>query len=181
MIEIIISYILGMISGVMLFIIGVSIYARRQMKQKISKVMNSVEDALANASIGDLPKKNLLKVKDITVKQLELKGYLDYPQKNSLHGKHKNQIISEVKELEEEKIKLLQEILTAGFDPVVSTLDANGEIQSVKLSEYMREQGLTPDTTPSPADVAKKEREERKSKFQVFSGGKDVPSGDNSN
>ena len=113
----------------------------------------------------------LKRVKEITTEQLDLQGHASGPQKNALHGRHKNGIIGQIKVLEEEKSEILRSILHDGHDPLLTTIDDSGTVHQMKLSEYMvymgitmkpKEQLATPEPTPT-----------QKSKFTVYKGGKD--------
>ncbi len=88
----------------------------------------------------------------IVQEQAALVGQLDSPSKSASHSKHKNSIVRQIKQLEEEKVKLLREVLDSGFDPDVTVIDEKREKQSMKLSTYLEKQGHSPTPDPTPTD-----------------------------
>lgn len=113
----------------------------------------------------------LKRVKEITAEQLDLQGHASGPQKNALHGRHKNGIIGQIKALEEEKNEILRSILRAGHDPSLTTMDETGTVHQMKLSEYMVYMGITMEPKDQPATP--EPTSTQKSKFTVYKGGKD--------
>jgi hypothetical protein len=84
----------------------------------------------------------LSKVKELTSLQLELQKSISGPQKNSLDGKHKNYLMRELKDIEEEKTEILKSIISDGHDPVISTMDTAGVVTKGKLSEFLAQHGI---------------------------------------
>lgn len=119
------------------------------------------------------------RVKDIADEQLELHSRIDGPQKNALHGKHKNSLLSQLKALDEEKTSILQSILSDGHDPRLKTIDGNGVITEMKLSEFMATMGYVTQKPTTPPPAAKPSGPERMGKFTVYRGGKDDEDGGN--
>lgn len=115
------------------------------------------------------------RVKAIINEQLDLLQAADGPQKNSLDGKYKNGLNRTVKDLEKEKVQILQSILADGFDPEITTQDHTGVVHKLLLSEFMAETGALP---PPPAPV--KPKSPRIGKFTIHKGGKDDGSGNTS-
>lgn len=110
------------------------------------------------------------RVKEITNEQLELSRQVDGPQKNGLDGKFKNNKISQMKALDEEKNNILRSIILDGNDPEITTVDTSGVVSKMKLSEYMAYMGITmePKKDKSPGVTA-----EKVGRFTVVKGGKD--------
>jgi hypothetical protein len=151
----------------------------KKLKHVLDKLNKDLEDAfisLGNSSFKD----RMDKVKEITMQQLDLRSQIEGPQKNGLHGRHKNGLISEIKRLEEEKIEVLKSILNDNLDPEVSILDENNQTKTMKLSEYMNLMGHVYAKKTQDAPTTKT------NKFTVYTGGKassppddDGGSGDN--
>jgi hypothetical protein len=115
--------------------------------------------------------KKLSQVKDIIEKQNSLNAQISMPQKNSLDGKYKNTLISEIKLLEEEKLKLLKSILDDGYDPTISTLDSSGVVSNIKLSDLISNIAKKPeDALNSIKNTYTKPQ--KKHAFTVIYGGK---------
>jgi hypothetical protein len=112
-------------------------------------------------------KDRLVKVQEITAKQLELSDLVSQPSKNSLHSKYKNGINQEIKTLEEEKSAILKSIIKDGFDPSVAVLNADGVKETLKLSEYMARAGIDMEDDLDPNDPTVK----KVGKFTVYKGG----------
>lgn len=108
------------------------------------------------------------RIKEITNEQLDLTRQVDGPQKNSMHGKHKNSLISKIKSLDEEKNDLLRSILLDGHDPELTTVDNAGVVTHMKLSEYMVLMGIKMEPKKPTSPTA-----ERVGRFTVVKGGKD--------
>jgi hypothetical protein len=119
------------------------------------------------------------RVKAIADEQVELSRRADGPQKNSLDGKYKNSLISQMKILDEEKNSILQSILSDGHDPRLKTIDGNGVITEMKLSEFMATMGYVTQKPTTPPPAAKPSGPERMGKFTVYRGGKDDEDGGN--
>ena len=101
-------FILGFLTGVasmMYFVVYVG-------KKLSSKDKPSLEDRMK-------------RVKAIADEQIELHSRIDGPQKNALHGKHKNSLLSQLKALDEEKTSILQSILSDGHDPKLKAIDTH--------------------------------------------------------
>lgn len=177
----IINFIAGFLLGSLATLLIFIWLGRAVLKKQVNKAISSVKSSakLKNTE-GDAM---MDKVRELTLEQLDLKGQLDQPQKNALHGKHKNSISSRIKELEEQKLDLLRKTLALGYDPMIGTIDENGEIQKMKLSEYMVEYGITEKETKAETAPAPK----KENPFKVIEGGKgdqdpkEGEDGDNSN
>ena len=107
------------------------------------------------------------RIKEIASLQMDLQGAADGPQRNAMDGKYKNSLMGKMKELEEEKVSILNSILKDGFDPQVSLLKEDGTTEIVKLSEFLAGEG---EFVPPAAKDAKVKQV---GKFTVLKGGKD--------
>lgn len=151
-------YVLGMISGAMLMIVATILVGKRAMDKRKESSAKKVESVSSR----------MKKVKELTAEQLELQSHAQGPQKNALHGKHKNGLIGRIKELETTKNEILKSIITDGFDPEITVLDETGVVTTIKLSEYLAQTGITiPPKNPPPSPTR------QVGKFTVYKGGKD--------
>lgn len=176
-INLIVGFLIGALSMFLVFLwLGRSV-----LKKQINKAISSVKKS--TTSTASTEGSDILdQVKELTLEQLDLRGQLDQPQKNALHGKHKNSISTRIKELEEQKIALLKQALASGYDPEIGTIDENGEISRMKLSVYMAEyESLYRDSDSSSKSIEKPVKKENP--FKVIEGGKsseEVPNDNNS-
>ena len=147
---------LGFMAGIATSLLFV-LYLGRQLTLK-DKEPKSSKEAMAM---------KMERVREIASEQLSLQEKIIGPQKNSLDGKYKNGLNSRLKELEEEKLVLLNSILEEGHDPTITTLDETGLPVTQKLSEFMLSMGaLTP---PKPKGKTKMKQ---LGKFTLVKGGK---------
>lgn len=170
MLEQAIGTLIGFLSGVATVLL-VSYIVVRSERNKLKKEAEQIK-----LKQEDLKKKyeivrpRLKQVADISNKQLELYAQTQEPSKNSLHSKWKNDIISEIKELEKEKRSILRSIIKEGFDPDLSlTDDRDGRKETVRLSEYMARNGISLSEADDKIESA---AAPRKNKFFVIEGGK---------
>lgn len=165
MISLIVVYVMGLITGAIAMLIVTFHIGSKSLEAKKKKLSESSEKKM---SINERMKR----VKEITNQQLDLAQQADGPQKNALHGKHKNGLIGEMKRLDEEKMTLLKSILADGHDPELTTMDEAGVVSKMKLSEYLAYLGVSMDktTTPTPTE---KPKATQIGKFTVIRGGKD--------
>lgn len=159
-------FVLGLAVGFMIgFVCAVAGMVDKQEKEEIKRLTERVKK---NDSIDE----RLKKVKAITAEQVELQSHASGPQKNALHGKHKNGVIGRIKQLEEEKAEILRSILRDGLDPELTTIDESGVVQKMKLSEYMVFMGYKLEAE-KPKETPKEARARQLGKFTVYKGGKD--------
>lgn len=156
--EIILVYLSGVISGVIVAMGFVLYVGQRSMKKSIEKKKTELDGL---KSINE----RLSKVKELTEQQLNLQSGAEGPQKNALHGRYKNGLGQEIEFLEEQKVEILKSIVKDGFDPEISTMGHDGVITKGKLSAFLTERGISLDDAPT-------EKENPRSKFTVYRGGK---------
>ena len=85
----------------------------------------------------------------LTKKQLNLAAKLDSPNKGSSHSKWKNDLVSELNAIENEKRVIFQSFLDDKVDPTISVVDENGKLRSIKISELLNEQDTANETLPT--------------------------------
>lgn len=153
-------FMLGLFTGLLIAMVTLAV-----MGMRLSKKMDRTESV----------SKRMLKVKELTKEQLELQAQTSLPQKNALHGRYKNGVIGRIKELEEEKNTILKSIITDGFDPEITVMDESGVVTSIKLSEYLGQNGIT---MPPKETTPPKTNSRQIGKFTVHKGGKDDGGGE---
>lgn len=170
-----ISFFAGFISGTFVTLYGMyAIY-----KHSLSKRKNTLEKEL-EALMGEADKilnqdnvkaeARLTRVREITEEQLELGQAVGRPQRNALDGKHQNMISRQIKALEEEKEAILASIIADGLDPLVGVQTETGDVERLKLSEYLARMNTVPPKPPTP-DELKQERI-KKLNLSLIKGGK---------
>jgi hypothetical protein len=169
-----VSFILGLILG-FVSTVGLVLYlGKKSLSKKLESKLDSLKDATKKIeSVSDRMKK----VKDIVSQQLDMQAQATMPQKNGLDGKYKNGLIREIKRLEEEKHEILKSILKDGFDPEITTIDEAGVVTSMKLSQFMADQGIV---VQKEDKQTIKETPKQIGKFTVYKGGRDDGGGETS-
>ena len=169
-----VSFILGLILG-FVSTVGLVLYlGKKSLSKKIESKLDSLKDATKKIeSVSDRMKK----VKDIVNQQLDMQAQATMPQKNGLDGNYKNGLIREIKRLEEEKHEILKSILKDGFDPEITTIDEAGVVTSMKLSQFMADQGIV---VQKEDKQTIKETPKQIGKFTVYKGGRDDGGGETS-
>lgn len=129
-ISILLAFFLGVLVGTALVLIW-SLLKLRSIDKKIPK-------ATVTRKLDPSIRDRLNKAFDITEQQLGILGALDQPQSGPLHGKHKNQLNSELKSLEDKKLNLLRSVLEDGHDPLLTILNADtNQKEKILLSEFL--------------------------------------------
>lgn len=140
-------FVLGLITAV-LSVMAWGFIRLRKLNNKVKSVADNLSSKLTGPKMTKSVKDRLSKSFDITERQIGLLGALDMPQSGPLHGKHKNQIVSELKALEEEKMSILKSIIDEGYDPKLVILNAStGVRETVLLSEFLNKQEALSDNT----------------------------------
>lgn len=142
-----IIYISGMMTGAFLMVLWAIQTSEKRKATPIEVVSDLVPKNQNTLST------RMERIKAITETQLNmLQVDVSYEQKK----------IVEV--LEDEKVQLLESILADGLDPVISTMDASGNISNMKLSEYM--------SGPARPEPRQEPKIRQMGKFTVYKGGK---------
>lgn len=153
-------FILGFILGAVSLIATVFYAGKRAISKKTTNTQGSKKPGSATDRLN--------KVKEINNRQIDLQSYAERPQKNSLDGKYKNDLIKQIKLLEEEKTEILKSIIQDGLDPEIAVVTEDGDIKSMKLSEFMANMGII---MPSKKDISTQSKADKR--FVVHRGGKD--------
>lgn len=158
--EAIVSYLLGFLSGAVLgvftFVVcSFFILRKLYLKNKDINVEVTTEgpkDPALNKSVVE----RLKKATEITKRQNEISSSTSMPSANALHSKYKNSLVRQYKDLEEEKMVILQSIVKDGFDPEVTIYNAmTQKHETMKLSDFLTNFAPNPVTKPSQAPVPK--------------------------
>ncbi len=171
---------LGIIAGMLTTFMGIEISRRIHRKQNtellalIVKLLKNTEDSIierikAPGTIVKSVSERLLKAHKITQDQLDMLAAIKQPSKNSLHSQYKNQTISEIRKLEDQKLDILQSILDDGQDPDIAVKTVSGKIEQVPLSRYMVQQADKKIKMQKPLDP----KHRSNNKFTVHEGGKE--------
>ena len=101
-----ITFMLGMFSGAAIFMLY-GFYQVKKMRKKAVGLLAKIDEIVAKATSEteakkDSIKERLVKASDIARLQMDLKSQVEMPSKNALHSRHKNGIVYEIKELEQE-------------------------------------------------------------------------------
>jgi ABC-type phosphate transport system auxiliary subunit len=132
-----ITYLLGLTTGFVAFLIY-GVYQVRELKQKRDNLVGEVKKkALEMEAQSTSIKERLTQASKLAQTQAQLRSQVELPSKNSTHSKHKNGLISEIQDLEQQKIDILKTILAEGFNPVITVVHEGGAKQEVPLSDYV--------------------------------------------
>lgn len=93
-------------------------------QEKIDKIKGSAE--------------KFLKLREITEEQLDLFRATQSPSASASHSRYKNEIMSKMKKLEEEKRSIMHSLLDDGIDPDITVLDETGSTKTMKMSEAIK-------------------------------------------
>jgi hypothetical protein len=138
-------FISGFISGLVAMGAAVMYVGGKAIKSSEAKLRKSI-DNLANqlpnpGTLDDLQyaaiEPRMARIKEIAKLQMDLQAAHDGPQRNAMDGRYKNGLMGELKQLEEEKVNILNSIVNDGFDPPVNVLKEDGTTQVTKLSAFL--------------------------------------------
>lgn len=81
-------------------------------------------------------KYRVTQISNITDRQIELASRTERPSASAAHSRYKNDIVGELKSLEEDKITIYRSILKDGIDPELQMI-MGGELKTLKMSEVI--------------------------------------------
>lgn len=110
--------------------------SREKFAKELSKTAKEITDKTKSA------RERLDRAFEICEEQFDILSGMEGPQSGPLHGKHKQQMNIELKRLEEEKMTIFRSILADGFDPKLTTINENGEKETLKLSDFIKKREL---------------------------------------
>jgi hypothetical protein len=94
----------------------------------------STDKLIKNIELMGSVKYRFTRVNEITEQQLNLIGRAERPSASAAHSRSKNDIVGQIKALEEEKIEIFRSILKDGLDPKLQIM-IEGKPQIIKMSE----------------------------------------------
>jgi hypothetical protein len=156
----------GMISGVLLFI-TYGIYKMRKLEKMKEDLLGKLETKAKDLKGQQSIIERLRAASEIAQQQLDLRDAAQQPSKNATHSRYKNGLISELQELEQQKVAILQSILNDGFDPKITVLNSAGEREEMPLSEFLQVESA------KSAEASPKEAPKQVGRFTVIKGGRD--------
>ena len=130
------SYILGLSIGM---ICGMCIYRWGQrfntallLKSLKKEIYRAYEEGVKFGAV----RLKIERINEISQEQVAYISNLDRPNASAAHARHKNTVVSTIKQLEEEKLELFRSILKDGADPTL-TVNIDGTIKQMKASELL--------------------------------------------
>lgn len=170
--NILVGFILGLLTATALFV-GFGIYQLRKIKKLKENFEQELDKEIVNLNgKRDSIRERLLKASEIMKRQVELRGHAEMPSANSAHSKYKNGLISEMTELENEKIAILQSILDDGFDPTITLVGPGGTKEEMPLSTFLNN-GVKKEAEVKQPEENQTPSVRKVGKFVVHKGGKD--------
>lgn len=170
------------VGATMALLLTALIFVGRRFLNKVKDEAVKMADATGKP-MNESVQKRLLEAAEITKVQNELAASSSMPSANALHTRHKNLMAARFKQLEEQKIAVLQSIVKEGHDPLVTVFNsATNQNEEVPLSQFLQfvtgsgtpQRPQTPVIVP-PGAVRKVERNGKM--FFVIDGGKSNPTG----
>jgi len=100
--------------------------------------LQELNDAMKDLELIGSIKQRFKDVEVLVHEQLSLMGALDAPSSSASHSKHKSDLISRIKQLEEEKLIIYKTILADGINPTLTAI-IDGDATKMKLSDAVHE------------------------------------------
>lgn len=145
------SYLLGVCIGFIAGFIVNNSYKKYNIRSLLKNIKKELVLAYDEGVKFGAVKLQLERINEISKIQLGYASALDRPNASAAHARHKNGVVSQMKELDEEKIAIFKSILSSGVDPMLS-ISIDGEIKSLRASEllpYLEGKGSLP-ADPAP-------------------------------
>jgi hypothetical protein len=148
------AFFLGMLAGALILLLAGLVYGGEISKKEDAALKKSLKDIELMGSV----KYRFTKVNEITEQQLNLISRAERPSASAAHSRSKNDIIGQIKALEEEKMVLFRSILKDGIDPKLQMI-VDGKPQTILMSEAVAAHDGTipyPDSKTEPKTVERK-------------------------
>lgn len=170
--EIFLVWFAGLVNGIVftaLIVFHIGNKALASSKKKLTDLADSLpKGGTIDETLYALIEPRMNRIKEIAKLQMDLQGATDGPQRNAMDGKYKNGLMAQIKQLEEEKVTILNSILNDGFDPPVNVLKEDGTTELTKLSTFLA--GYSSDAVGKPSEPGPVRNV---GKFVIHKGGKD--------
>ena len=143
-------YGIGVIVGVIVGILINNEYRKFNINNLLKAIKKELMEAYEEGVKHGVVQLKIQRINEISEIQIDYMNSLNRPNASAAHARHKNNLVSQVKALEEEKIALFKSILKGGADPLLAVI-IDGTIKNMKASELllMIESGYVPqDETP---------------------------------
>jgi hypothetical protein len=175
-------FLLGAITGAGAFM-AYGVYQVTKFRKKRSDLVEEIKKEAAKLDERTTSiKERLTKASQLAQAQMDLRNAAEQPSKNATHSKYKNGVISEINDLEQQKLDILRTILAEGFNPIITVVQDGGMKEEIPLSEYVtsaqqnmdaamgsrKDAPLPPPKPPTTQDNNPKQM----GKFFVYKGGK---------
>ena len=127
----------------------------REVNNTLMKMSEAVKTSTASNHQSDMKKayQILEEVNAIAKRQIDLMGNIDGPSRGAAYSRWRNDVISNLKEMEATKISKLREILAMGLDPKI-TIVVDGKEEKKRLSEAIKEYEKDYPATPASSTPA---------------------------
>lgn len=152
------AFVLGLCAGMIGFLVTFVATARR---------IKAQDEKRAGTPGKQTVEQKMARVKVVTERQLEL---LQLEAALRSKGQDDINLQQQIIALEDEKFSLLESILADGSDPELTAVNTKGELQKMKLSEYLAHDMHA--NKPSPPKKVES-KSQRLGKFTIIKGGKD--------
>ena len=100
--------------------------------------LQELTDAMKDLELMGSIKSRFKDVEELVHEQLSLMGALDTPSSSASHSKHKSDLISRIKQIEEDKLSIYKTILADGINPTLTAI-IDGDATKMTLSEAVHE------------------------------------------
>lgn len=125
---------IGFLMGLVVSFIVTIYLTTRALNKQDQEDREDIHELMEKMELIGSVKYRYKKIEEITDKQLDLVSRVDRPSASAAHSRYKNDIVGQLKALEDEKVDIMRSIVDDGIDPNI-TISIDGEPQSMKMSE----------------------------------------------
>ena len=170
----------GMCFGSAMFLVY-GWYTVNKMKKTKEVLMDAIrQKAKEMDQKKDSIKDRLIKASELAQAQMAVKAQIEMPSKNALHSRYKNGLVSDIQDMEHQKLDILRTVLAEGFDPIITVINDVGGREEIPLSAYvnsaaqlLNDTSGTKTTPEGDPPVSKAPDTKKVGKFILHRGGKD--------
>jgi hypothetical protein len=88
-------------------------------------------------------------IKKLTEKQFDIAKMIEGPSRGPSFSKYRRQAQKDIQELEDQKLEIFRSMVDDNVDPLISTLDLQGNERKLRVSEMLAEQEAKSTTKPN--------------------------------
>lgn len=175
------EFVCGAIVAIVSAVLALELNKRLRAKQnkQILSVMVTLIKAMEESIVARLSGSNssksvserLAKVQKLADQQLDMLATMKQPSKNALHSQYKNQLGSEIRKIEDEKLAVLKSILDDGNDPLIAIKLNSDKIEHVRLSKYLNTHAKRQNSKSTSSDNNNDKEPRKIGTFTVYKGG----------